>query len=385
MKKFISLLCTVVMVLQMVVVAPTHVHAADSGASAAVSVSTVTANPGDTGVEVAVDLTDNPGICGMLVTLTFEEGLTLTKIEQGSALASLTLAEVNYDHVNQNKKVKLSWDGLVADFTTGTILKMYFDVAADAAPGTYELNMTYRYGDVYDNDFNDHTLNITNGAIVVEDIPGPGPDPTDPLVISIGDTTGRLGNTVTVPVMIDNNPGVVSVSLEITYDTNVFTLVEVNDAGLIPGAMHTNVYTSPYTLTWANDTSLTNFTDNGKLVDLVFEINEDAAAGDYEFTVSVPVDGIYNFDAENVDYVTENGTCTIIDFIPGDLNRDGSVTNKDRLILSRHLAKWDGYGVETFDANAADMNGDGAITNKDRLILSRHLAKWNGYEDLSGN
>lgn len=29
----------------------------------------------------------------------------------------------------------------------------------------------------------------------------------------------------------------------------------------------------------------------------------------------------------------------------GDVNDDGSVTNKDRLLLSRYLAKWDGYDI----------------------------------------
>lgn len=64
----------------------------------------------------------------------------------------------------------------------------------------------------------------------------------------------------------------------------------------------------------------------------------------------------------------------------GDANDDGEINAKDRMMLTRHLAKWTGY--ENIDVTAADVNNDGEVNAKDRMILTRHLAKWQGYETL---
>ncbi len=68
----------------------------------------------------------------------------------------------------------------------------------------------------------------------------------------------------------------------------------------------------------------------------------------------------------------------IIDF--GDANGDGEINAKDRMTLTRYLAKWSGY--ESVDMTAADVNSDGDVNAKDRMILTRHIAKWSGYETL---
>lgn len=64
----------------------------------------------------------------------------------------------------------------------------------------------------------------------------------------------------------------------------------------------------------------------------------------------------------------------------GDANGDGEVNAKDRMMLTRYLAKWSGY--ENVDMTVADVNNDGEVNAKDRMILTRHLAKWSGYETL---
>lgn len=64
----------------------------------------------------------------------------------------------------------------------------------------------------------------------------------------------------------------------------------------------------------------------------------------------------------------------------GDSDGDSVVTAKDRINLSRYLAKWSGY--ESINVSAADVNNDSKVNAKDRIILARHLAKWQGYETL---
>ena len=68
------------------------------------------------------------------------------------------------------------------------------------------------------------------------------------------------------------------------------------------------------------------------------------------------------------------------DTIIGDVTGDGVVNAKDRMLLTRYLAKWSSY--ENINMTAADVNSDGGVNAKDRMILTRYLAKWQGYESL---
>lgn len=59
--------------------------------------------------------------------------------------------------------------------------------------------------------------------------------------------------------------------------------------------------------------------------------------------------------------------------IPGDINDDGKVNNKD---LTRLFQKLSGWNVEVVEA-ALDVNGDGKVNNKDLTRLFQYLSGWN--------
>lgn len=70
----------------------------------------------------------------------------------------------------------------------------------------------------------------------------------------------------------------------------------------------------------------------------------------------------------------------------GDINGDGAVDVKDRIALTRHLARWTGYAeADLANFRAADVNTDGVVDVKDRIALTRYLARWTGYETLPYN
>ena len=58
--------------------------------------------------------------------------------------------------------------------------------------------------------------------------------------------------------------------------------------------------------------------------------------------------------------------------VPGDVNSDSVVNNKDFGVLRRYLNDWD---VE-IDELASDVNADGVVNNKDLGILRRYLNNW---------
>ena len=60
------------------------------------------------------------------------------------------------------------------------------------------------------------------------------------------------------------------------------------------------------------------------------------------------------------------------EYIPGDINGDGKVNNRDAARLMQHLAGWD---VE-YEKAALDVNGDGKVNNRDAARLLQYLAGW---------
>lgn len=208
-------------------------------------------------------------------------------------------------------------------------------------------------------------------------------DENDPQIV-VESKKNVAGKTVTVDIAIKNNPGIASAMLTLDFDTSALTLVDVTDAGNLGIQCHKPELTSPYTLAWMNDTATEDFTFNGTIVTLTFEIAEDAEVGDYTIDLSYDYDNydIWNVNVEKVKFAAVDGVITVIDTIIGDINGDGAVNTLDRMNLARYLANWEGYTAETIDLVAADVNGDGVINTLDRMALARHLANWSGYETL---
>ena len=203
--------------------------------------------------------------------------------------------------------------------------------------------------------------------------------------ISVDGGTAGPGQTVTVRISLDNNPGIVNMSLNVRYDRNVMSLISVTDSGVLNGAMHSdNLSLYPYQLSWSDDVAESNMMGDGTVVTLTFAVKDSAPEGSYPVTVSYEdiADAIYDVEFHQVDFAIENGTVTVSQSLPGDINGDGRVTNIDRTVLARFLAKWNGYDEATVDQSAADVNQDGKVTNIDRTVLARYLAKWAGYETL---
>ncbi len=202
--------------------------------------------------------------------------------------------------------------------------------------------------------------------------------------IIVADSNGTKGSYISVAVSLENNPGLVSMTLNVAYDSSAMSLVEVEDLGKIGSAVHSDQYTNPYVLCWANDTATQDYVVNGDIVILTFKIKDTAQAGDYKVSVSYDYDrfGIYNSQVQPIRFFTYEGTISVSDALIGDVNNDGFVDGVDRLTLTRYLANWSGYTADTINMVAADVNADGFVDGVDRLILTRHLANWSGYGQL---
>lgn len=216
----------------------------------------------------------------------------------------------------------------------------------------------------------------TCDVTVVEEI-----DESAPQIIVESKTTNP-SSKVDIAVSLKNNPGIVGMTLGVRFDESVLKLVDVKDSELLGTNSHKPEYETPYTLSWSNDTATTNFNANGTIAVLTFEVDKNAAEGEYPITISYDYDNmdIYNKDLDSVNFETVNGIVTVADYICGDVNNDGKVNNMDRVYLTRYLAKWNQF--QNINLKAADVNLDGKVNNMDKVILTRHLAKWNDYAEI---
>ena len=212
---------------------------------------------------------------------------------------------------------------------------------------------------------------------------------TDPIVLNapkiiVENRTAIIGNTVEVKILMKDNPGVTSMRLHVSYDKSALTLVGVQDGEILGTKNHPeNLNTYPYILSWVNDTVHENYANDGTLVTLTFAVSPGAELGDYDIQVSYDnsLDEITDVDMNTVDFTVINGILSVTNVLIGDVNGDGKVTSKDRIILSRHLDNWEGYET-LINPSAADINGDGKVTSKDRIILSRYLDGWGSDYDI---
>ena len=180
----------------------------------------------------------------------------------------------------------------------------------------YFINFIYGY--TTDRDaFAEFAANIMSTIVIADDpVDEPEPEPTTPdiSVIAASDATAKAGEQVEVEISIVNNPGVASVALTVGYDSDVLTLVGVNDGGILGSAVHSDDFSAnPYTLSWANDTATENFTEDGVIATLVFVVAADAEDQDVDVTLYYSVEDyeIMDVDMEPVEIDLEDGVVTI--------------------------------------------------------------------------
>lgn len=97
------------------------------------------------------------------------------------------------------------------------------------------------------------------------------------------------GESVDVAVEILNNPGIISVEFKVSYDNEILELAsEPDDCKLFSGGdcmFSGTLDTYPYSVSWMDAVSRDNYTDNGDIVILHFNVLDTAKAGLAEITV----------------------------------------------------------------------------------------------------
>ena len=128
----------------------------------------------------------------------------------------------------------------------------------------------------------------------------------------VSDTKGIAGETITVDVMLENNPGIISAAMQVVYDTEKLELIGVDDKKIMPDSMFSQDYSSyPYYASWVDAVGSGNTYDNGVLMTMAFRVLEDCVPGETEISLQVNPGDLFDWDMETKQFVTVSGTVTI--------------------------------------------------------------------------
>lgn len=143
----------------------------------------------------------------------------------------------------------------------------------------------------------------------------------------VEDKTVQVGDTFTVDVTIQENPGIISLRFKIVYDTEVLELQSVENKGLLNGfTPPAPTITSPYTLRWADSLATVNNTAQGTVATLTFKALQATNS------TSVTIEHGESRNATGTKVAFSNATANVtVKEIPVDVT--GVTLNKETLSL----------------------------------------------------
>ena len=205
------------------------------------------------------------------------------------------------------------------------------------------------------------------------------------VAVSSSEFYTHQGETFTTTIFIPDGANIVDFDISLKYDTELLTLVSIEENEDIKGTIVFNADIAGeiainYTRTNKNVTTYL------PLLDLTFIVDDNIGIGSYD-CLSVDTSATYIAHRLN-----NAGTLDIVDFecefAPlviyemGDVDLSGGVDIGDATYIRRHLAEFEGSILSDFSQTLADTFFDGIIDIADAVTLQRHLAR---LEVLYGN
>lgn len=135
--------------------------------------------------------------------------------------------------------------------------------------------------------------------------------------------TVESGESITIPVKIENNNGFMGFAVIVTYDESAFTPVSASKSSMLSGLFNDSIETTTDNSFKAVYTGTGNVTSDGVLFNVVFDVTGNAS-GKYEIELSYSQPDTFNESWEKVELncekietvVTVNGTTAAPTTVP---------------------------------------------------------------------
>ncbi len=292
--------------------------------------------------------------CSGLVSASIPAGVTTLPYATFGGCAGLTTVTLPNTLTAIEEYAFFSCECLTSVVVPASVTQIAKSAFADCGSSLVLWGENGSYAQTYAGE-NNILFNVTN-----EDMP----------LFYLENVTAKMGDTFTVALKVKNNPGIVSTKLKLNFDANVLETQGLA-VGDFSGVSFSPVANNPLVINWVDSLNANNTTD-GVLAYITFRVKDDAPVGNTVLSLFYDGEDVFDFDYNNVTFGIQNGIVTVVDYIPGDLNDDGEIDNKDLSEFMRYLNAW---GNE-INEGAADVNRDGVINNKDYSILQRYLNGW---------
>ena len=301
-KRIVALICIVVFVFSSCLI-----FAIAKSVNTEISVETVEAHLGET-VEVDVSIDNNPGVLGAVLTLSFDDGLTLINANSGDAFSSLNMTPPG----EFSSPCNFVWDGAELnedDIKNGTILTLTFRISDNASAGDiYSIVVSSEADEILNSDLNPVSVDFNSGKVIIS-----SDDASEKPVIKVENTTSGAGSSVDINISVKNNPGILGAVLSISYDDGLTlksaSLGEAFSSLVMtpPGSLQ-----SPCNFVWDGVELNSEDIRDGTILTLNFEIPSNAPIGKvYNISVSSNSGDIVDEAVNPVEATFEAGSITV--------------------------------------------------------------------------
>ena len=136
---------------------------------------------------------------------------------------------------------------------------------------------------------------------------------TNPTFV-VGNVSASAGQTVTVPVSIVNNPGLLGIGLKVTYDDSALTLKKGATGSAVSEVL---TFTPPKNLVsgckfgWDGLEISQDQTKDGQVLLLTFEVKSNASAKTYPVSITYNANDVFDNDMNSISVDVKNGGITV--------------------------------------------------------------------------
>ncbi len=265
---------------------------------------TIQQGGGTEAVEVPIEISNNQGILGMTLKISYDKELTLTNAAKGEALSSLTFTKGG-DY--RSNPFNLVWDGEAsADTSNGVVATLTFTVPKGTAK---DYSITITPDGVYDEDVHQFYPAAVNGKISVA---ASSVEPSKETTFTVISQTIQQGDgieAVEVPIEISNNQGILGMTLKISYDKEL-TLTNAAKGEALSSLTFTkggDYRSNPFNLVWDGEASAD--TSNGVVATLTFTVPKGTAK---DYSITITPDGVYDEDVHQFYPAAVNGKISVL-------------------------------------------------------------------------
>lgn len=211
-----------------------------------------------------------------------------------------------------------------------------------------------------------------------------------PVVVVTNGHVLNVGDEVVVYVQIINNPGFKGATFGIRYDSGL-ELISADESMIVPQQLKVrNEVYNGYNFLWAEGDG-NKTTEDGYLLKLTFRY-VDEAEGEQHISVVYGMSngsegGFCTLDDGYHMFMTQSGTISVVDHLPGDVNNDEVVDIMDATYIAWSIVGKEDENGNKIQVNAryADVNLDGKVDLLDVLAILQSISGRYGTSLLSSD